>query len=71
VFPFAYIAVGVALVNKARCKTALKGQGKATMNVHFVIRVVLKVVLQYKDEALQFKKCVWVLCVEALKNIQL
>jgi len=37
--------VGVAFVNKAVVKTAHKGQGKAVMDVYFVIRVILKVVL--------------------------
>jgi len=36
-------------------KTACKEQGKAVMYVHFVIRVVLKAVLYYKDEVFQFK----------------
>jgi len=49
-------------------KTAYKEQGKVIMYVHFVIRVVLKAVLYYKDETLQFKKYVWALCVEAFKS---
>ena len=39
-------------------KTALKGQGKTVMDISFVITVVLKAVLCYKDKVLQFKKCV-------------
>jgi len=35
------------------------------MYAHFVLRVILKAVLYYKN---QFKKCVWVLCVEAFKR---
>jgi len=36
-------------------KTAHKEQSKAAMNVSFVIRVILKAMLQYKDKTLQFK----------------
>jgi len=39
-------------------KTAHKEQGKVVMDVSFVIRVVLKAVLKFKDELLQCKKCV-------------
>jgi len=45
-------------------KTAPKGQGKTVMEF-FVITVVLKAVFYYKDEALQFKKCVWAFRVKA------
>jgi len=37
--------VGVAFVNKHAVKTACKEQGKAIMDVYFVIRVILKAVL--------------------------
>jgi len=36
-------------------KTTHKEQGKAVMYARFVIRVVLRAVLYYKDKALQFK----------------
>jgi len=49
-------------------KTARKEQGKAVMYAHFVIRIVLEAMLYYKDEALQFKKCMWALQVEAFKR---
>jgi len=45
--------------------TGHKEQGKAVIYAHFVIRVVLKAVFYYKNEVLQFKKCVWALRVEA------
>jgi len=31
-------------------KTACKEQGKAVMDVYFVIRAIIKAVLQHKDE---------------------
>jgi len=37
--------VGVTFVNKVHHETACKEQGKAIMDVSFVIRVVLKAVL--------------------------
>jgi len=49
-------------------KTARKEQDKAIMYAHFVIRVILKAVLYYKDEALQFKRSVWALRVKAFKR---
>jgi len=56
------------LQTKRVVTTAHKEQGKAVIYAHFVIRVVLKAVLYYKNEALQFKKCVWTLCVKAFKR---
>jgi len=61
-----YKLVGIAFVNKARCKTASKRQGHN--GCFFVIRVILKAVLQYKVEVLHFKKCMWALCVEIFKR---
>jgi len=40
--------VGVAFVNKHVVKTACKGQGKAVMDVYFVIRITLKALLYYR-----------------------
>jgi len=39
-------------------KTACKEQSKAIMYAHFVISVILKAVLYYEIEVLQFKKYV-------------
>jgi len=47
---------------------ASKKQGKAVMDVPFVIRVILKAMLWYKDEMLQFKKYIWALHVEVFKR---
>jgi len=61
--------VGMAFVNKAcHMKTTRKEQGKAIMDVSFVMRVILKAVLQYKDKVLQFKKYMWALHVEVFKR---
>jgi len=49
-------------------KIACEGQGKAVMDVSFVIRVVSKAMLYYKDKALQFKKCMWELHVKVFKR---
>jgi len=55
----------MAFVNKKHVmKTARKGQGKAVMYAHFVISR-FKAMLYYKNKALQFKKFVWALRVEA------
>ena len=37
-------------------KPAKRDQGKAVLNVPFVVRVILTAVLYYRNEALQFQK---------------
>jgi len=47
-------------------KSVCKGQGKAIIDISLL--QVLKAVLWYKDEALQFKKFVWALHVKVFKK---